>query len=84
MARVSLWLQLLLVVLMLRQSAVASDRSNKQKGETDCLEEALKTTRAQNHDCETWAGSGQVSVYIKPCVLCKLVLLLSNAHVPLS
>jgi hypothetical protein len=77
-------LQLLLAVLILRQSAAASDQCSELREEISTLEEALKTKTAQKHNYETQAGNCQVSSYIQPCSVCRLLLLLSNTQAPVS
>jgi hypothetical protein len=84
MVPVTFWLQLLLVVLILRQSVAASDQCSELREDISTLEEALKATKAQRHNYEIQAGNCRVSGYIQSCSVCKLVMLLSNTHAPES
>jgi hypothetical protein len=71
MVRVSLWPQLLLVLLILRQSAAVSDQ----------LERDIVSITELKHKNELRAGNCDVCSYIKICSFCKLLVLLSNTCV---
>ena len=82
MVRVTFWLQLLLVVLILRQSAAVSDQSSKQQKQIT-YEDILKL-RDLKDEIQRLADNCHVSSYIKICSFCKLLVLLSNNYVTVS
>ena len=84
MVRVTFWLQLLLVVLILRQSAAVSDQCSQLEEEISRLERDIVRITELKHKNELRAGNCDVSSYIKICSFCKLLVLLSNTYVTVS
>jgi hypothetical protein len=84
MVLVTLWPQLLLVILILRQSAAVSDQCNQLQERTFRLERDLLSMTEMKDKNELRAGNCDVSSYIKICSFCKLLVLLSNTCVTVS
>jgi hypothetical protein len=84
MVRVTLWPQLLLVILLLRQSAAVSDQCSQLQEKISCLERDIISIRDLRDKAELRADNCTVSSYIKICSLCKLLVLLSNTYVTVS
>jgi hypothetical protein len=84
MVRVTFWPQMLLAALMLRQSAAASDQCSELQDEISRLERDVENITLAKHANEFLARQCYVSSYTKSWGFCKLVLLFSNAHVPMS
>jgi hypothetical protein len=84
MVRVTLWPQLLLVVLILRQSAAVSDQCSQLQEEISGLERDVVSITELKNDKELLAVSCHVSSYINICSFCKLLVLLSNTYVTVS
>jgi hypothetical protein len=63
MVRLTLCLQLLLLVLILKHSGAVSDQCSELQGEIRRLEEDLKNTTALKHNKEQQAGDCEVSGY---------------------
>jgi hypothetical protein len=84
MVRVTVWLQLLLVVLIVRQSAAVSDQCSELQEEISRLERDIVNITDLKNESELRAGNCDVSSYIKICSFCKLLVLLSNMHVTVS
>jgi hypothetical protein len=84
MVSVTFWPRLLLVVLILRQSAAASDQCSELQEEIYALERDIVRITQQKHNYESEAGECQVNCYVESCSVCKLVLLLSNRRAPVS
>jgi hypothetical protein len=80
MVRVTVWLQLLLVVLILRQSAAGSDQCSKLQEGISRLYEHIESIRDLKNEIQLGAGNCHVSSYIKICSFWKLLVLLSNMH----
>jgi hypothetical protein len=84
MDRFKVWLQLLLVVLILRQSASVSDHCSELQEDISRLERDLVRLIELKNENEPRAGNCDVSSYIKICSFCKLLVLLSNTYVSVS
>jgi hypothetical protein len=84
MFRVTLWLQLVLVVLILRQSAAVSDQCIELQEDISRLKRDLVRIIELKNENELRAGNCDVSSYIKICSFCKLLVLLSNTYVTVS
>jgi hypothetical protein len=84
MVPVTFSLQLLLVVLILRQSAAASDQCSDVREDMYALERDIVRITEQKKNYEIQAGNCQVSGYIESCGDCKLVLLLNHTHESVS
>jgi hypothetical protein len=84
MVLVTLWPQLLLVILILRQSAAVSDQCSQLQERTFRLEQDLLSMTEMKDKNELRADNCDVSSYIKICSFCKLLVLLSNTYVTVS
>jgi hypothetical protein len=84
MVRVTLWPQLLLVILILRQSAAVSDHCSQLQEDILRLERDIMSITELMHKNELLAGNCHVSSYVKICSICKLLVLLSNTYVTVS
>jgi hypothetical protein len=84
MIRVTLWPQLLLVVLILRQSAAVSDHCSQLQEDISRLERDIVSITELKHKNELRAGKCDVSSYIKICSFCRLLVLLSSTYVTVS
>jgi hypothetical protein len=84
MVRVTLWPQLLLVILILRQSAAVSDQCSQLQDGIFRLERDLLGMSEMKEKNKLRAGKCEVSNYIKICSFCKLIVLLSNTYVTVS
>ena len=84
MVCVTVWLQLLLVVLILRQSAAVSDKCSELQEDISRLERDIVNITELKNENELRAGNCDVSSYIKICSFCKLLVLLSNTYVTVS
>jgi division protein CdvB (Snf7/Vps24/ESCRT-III family) len=65
MIRFSVLLQLLLLILILRQSAAASDQCSELQSKISRLENALHATKTQVHNYEIKAGKSDMSGYVR-------------------
>jgi hypothetical protein len=84
MVRVTLWPQLLLVVLILRQSAAVSYQCSKLQDGIFRLERDLLSMSEMKDKNKLRADNCQVSSYTKISSFCKLLVLLSNTYVTVS
>jgi Tfp pilus assembly protein PilN len=70
MVRFTVWLQLLLVVLILRQSAAVSDQVIELQEEISRLERDLIKIVELKNEIDLRASNTQVSSYTKICSIC--------------
>ena len=84
MVCVTFWLQLLLVVLIMRQSAAVSDQCSELQEEKSRLERDIVSLRDLRNENERLAGDCDVSSYINICSFYKLLVILSNTYVTVS
>jgi division protein CdvB (Snf7/Vps24/ESCRT-III family) len=65
MIHVSVWLDLLFLILILRQSAAASDQCSELQSKISRLENALHAATTQVHNYEVKAGKSDMSGYVR-------------------